>query len=209
MTGSKGFPYREMSGPTKLDVINYIKSMKIEIKSLSARINYLTRYVVQQRHQLSSALKKIASLEQSSKHSLNRSIGVSHSPQSKRSVGCQIFPGTNPLVSVSPDVNEVSSNSESFEDLHKSLQPPDSINLPICCNKPQKRSSPLAQSPSSSNESVVLPKKKKRRSLIIPTQLRKIKKITQSPHSCPKTPEQNINSPKKRHRRRSQRHLVK
>ncbi|VDO89073.1 unnamed protein product [Schistosoma curassoni] len=95
-------------------------------------------------------LKKIASLEQSSKHSLNRSIGVSHSPQSKRSVGCQIFPGTNPLVSVSPDVNEVSSNSESFEDLHKSLQPPDSINLPICCNKPQKRSSPLAQSPSSS-----------------------------------------------------------
>uniref|UniRef100_A0A3Q0KQ37 Expressed conserved protein n=1 Tax=Schistosoma mansoni TaxID=6183 RepID=A0A3Q0KQ37_SCHMA len=137
-----------MSGPSKSDVINYIKSMKIEIKSLSARINYLTRYVVQQRRQLGSALKKIASLEQSSKHSLNRSIGVCHSPQSKRSVGCQISPGTNPLTSVSPDMNEVSTNSESFEDLHKYLQPPDSVNSSMF-NKPQKPSSPQVQSPSS------------------------------------------------------------
>ncbi|CAH8586191.1 unnamed protein product [Schistosoma rodhaini] len=153
-------------------------------------------------------LKKISSLEQSSKHSLNRSIGVCHSPQPKRSVGCQISPGSNPLTSVSPDMNEVSTNSESFEDLHKYFQPPDSINSPMF-NKPQKPSSPLVQSPSSPNKSVVFLKKKKRRSSIIPVQLRKIKKITQSPHSCPKTPEQNIRSPKKRHRRASQKRLMK
>ncbi|CAH8524994.1 unnamed protein product [Schistosoma turkestanicum] len=197
-----------MPDPSKSDTINYIKSMKIEIKSLSARINYLTRFVVQQKRQLDSALKKISSLEQSSKYPLNRSIGVSHSPQSTRSVGCQISPGTNPLVSLSPDVNELSSNSESFEGLNKCLQPSNSVNLPRCCT-PQKKPSPF-ESPSTQNGSVISLKKKKRRSSVIPTELRKTKKNILSSYQFSKTPERNVHCSKERHvQGSSQKHSIK
>ncbi|KAH8872417.1 hypothetical protein KSF78_0006550 [Schistosoma japonicum] len=160
------------------DVVSCVKSMKIEIKSLSARLNYLTRYVLQQKRQLDSASKKITFLEQSSRNPMNRSIGVCHSPQSTRSVGCQFSPGSKPRVSVSPTLLDVSSNSESFEGLDNYLEPSNTINLPKY-RKSQKRLNP-DMSPLQ-NKCVVSGKKKKRRSSIIPTELRKTKRMVQSP----------------------------
>ncbi|CAH8566072.1 unnamed protein product [Heterobilharzia americana] len=104
-----------MSGGLDLDIVNYIKTIKIEVKSLSTRFKYLTRHVIQQKRQLDSAVRKIASLEMS----FNQSKDICHSSKSKHSVGCQFSQKSKLCITASPNI---SSDSESFESFNKHLE---------------------------------------------------------------------------------------
>nr|CAH8820555.1 unnamed protein product [Trichobilharzia regenti] len=99
--------------------VTLMERVNAEVKILSTRLKYLSRYVMQQKRQLDSALGKITALEEQLSAHLSKC--TPSSPCTQRSIGCQVSPNSKPSVTLSssrkhsvtlsPDMNDVSSSS--------------------------------------------------------------------------------------------------
>nr|CAH8820263.1 unnamed protein product [Trichobilharzia regenti] len=106
-----------------------MERVNAEVKILSTGLKYLSRYVTQQERQLDSALGKITTLEEQLSAHLSKC--TPSSPCTQRSIGCQTSPKSKPSVTLSssrkhsvtlsPDMNDVSSSSSSRSSVSKSF----------------------------------------------------------------------------------------
>nr|CAH8868442.1 unnamed protein product [Trichobilharzia regenti] len=101
-----------------------------QVKTLSARLSCLTRYVVHRKRRLESALEKINALEKQFSDHLSNCTPSSRCTQ--RSIGCQVPPKSKPSgfllsspkhsVTISSDMSDVCSSSSSSSGAIQCLQ---------------------------------------------------------------------------------------
>ncbi|CAH8853183.1 unnamed protein product [Trichobilharzia szidati] len=167
-----------------------MERVNTQVKTLSTRLKYLSRYVIQQKHQLNSALAKITALEEQ----LSAHLSKCTLPCTKRSIGCQVSPKSKPSVTLSssrkhsvtlsPNMSDVSSSSssKSFNGTIQWLQTTSNSvdeDRPKMSNKLEIKKCQAVNSLSSQRLKTPVAKKR-RRSSVLPPSLRKVKKVART-----------------------------